>query len=82
MSKLKVFDETVEVTIIRDGKKQSVRFCDLEEGDHVVSNGYDFIVGDDAHHSGDATYDGWLVYDTKGTDYYPEDFGARLVQAE
>lgn len=79
MSKLKVFDETVKVKIIRDDEEQTVRFCDLEDGDHVISEGFNFIV-DDAHQCEDSHYDGWICYDTEGNDYYPEDFGASIIR--
>lgn len=81
MSKCKVFDQNVKIKIIRDNKEASVRFCDLQEGDHVIDNGFDFIV-DDCHQSEDAHYDGWVLYDTDGNSYFPEDFGAELIRAE
>lgn len=81
MSKCMVFSESVEIEIIRNDQKMIVKFCELEEGDHVVGKGFDFIV-DDCHQCEDPHYDGWICYDTKGNDYYPEDFGAKLIRAE
>lgn len=81
MSKCKVFDEHVEVRIIRKGKEKSVPFCDLKEGDQVVSHGFDFVV-DDCHQCEDSHYDGWVLYDTDGNSYFPEDFDAKLIRTE
>ena len=48
-------------------------FTEIEAGDTVFVNGKPIVVGDDAHYSGDASYDGWLLYDTNGEGWFPED---------
>jgi len=78
MSKMKVYDETVNVNVVRSGVPQSVMFCEIKKDDVLV----DFpcaIVDEDSHFSGDASYEGWLFFDTTGCVYFPEDFGASLV---
>lgn len=78
MSKMRVYDEEVLVSVIRGNVKMSVMFSEIEDGDELA----DFpgtVVDGDAHFSGDESYDGWLFYDTVGNDYYPEDFGAEIV---
>lgn len=77
MSKMSVYDEKVDVLIVRDGEEQVVPFFDLRDGDFIPE--MNCVIQGEAHFSGDESYDGWLVYDTKGNDYYPEDFGAELV---
>jgi len=74
--KMKVFDDTVLVSIVRDGANQEVMFNEILEGD-VLKDGT--VVGTDSHFSGDESYDGYLFYDTEGNDYYPEDFGGELI---
>lgn len=73
-----VYDETVPVKIIRCGTEMEVEFCALKANDIVcLPNGHEFCVGDDAHISGDSTYEGWVVYDMSGNSYFPEDFETR-----
>lgn len=80
MSKCKVYDENISVNILRNGQHQTVPFRELVEGDVVFGGVLDgIVVGIEAHISGDASYDGWLLYDENGVDFYPEDFGAKLV---
>lgn len=80
MGKCKVYDENVSVNILREGTHQTVPFRSLIEGDVVFGGELDgIVVGIEAHVSGDACYDGWLLYDENGVDFYPEDFGAKLV---
>lgn len=78
MSKMRVYDDSVEINVIRNGEQVEVMFSEVEDGDVLV----DYpgrVVDGDAHFSGDESYDGWLFYDTDGNAYYPEDFGAALV---
>lgn len=80
---MKVYDENVEVSVIRNGKQMEVPFYDIKEGDHVYNGDtFCFIAGEDAHFSGDSSYEGYLVHDNSpngGEGYFPEDFGAELV---
>lgn len=73
---MKTYDENVQIEVIRDGQTLHVPFCEIKKGDKVFRNEPYFTCGEDAHKSGDASYEGWLVYDENGGDYYPEDFGA------
>lgn len=75
MAMLAKYDENVYVDIMRKGIAMTVYFYELLAGDVIsVSSHAGIVVGEDAHRSGDASYDGWLFYSAKGTDYYPEDF--------
>ena len=78
MSKMKVYDERVEINVIRNSKHETVMFSEVEDGDVLVAYPGKIVDGY-AHFSDDESYDGWLFYDTDGNDYYPEDFGAELV---
>lgn len=77
MRKFKVYDETHPVQVVKDGVTVQVPFCELKEGDQVADC-YTFVCGSDAHLSGDSDYDGYLVFSTTGTGYFPEDFGAKI----
>ena len=46
----------------------------LEDGDTFTVNGVTHIADGDSHYSGDATYDGYIVYDTDGNSWFEEDF--------
>jgi len=59
------------VDIMRDGKRRFVPFYDIKSGDFIAYLGV--FAGDDAHQSGDASYDGWLFYDSNGLSVFPED---------
>lgn len=50
-----------------------ILFQDLKVGDTFFQNGKPITVGENAHMSGDVSYDGYLVYDWKGNSYFPED---------
>lgn len=50
-----------------------VPFGTLEEGDVFFVDGEEYVVGDDAHYSCDASYDGYLLYDENGEAWFPED---------
>lgn len=50
-----------------------ILFRDLKTGDTFFQNGKPIMVGEDAHLCGDASYDGYLVYDRNGNSYFPED---------
>lgn len=78
-----VYDEQVEIAILRDSEEEEVPFCDLIKGDIIIDplpNGERITVGEDAHFSGDSSYEGYLFYDVDGCDWYPEDFGAELLE--
>lgn len=80
MSKCKVYDENVSVNVLRKGERKTVPFCELISGDVVFGSELDgIVVGVEAHVSGDACYEGWLLYDENGVDFYPEDFGAKRI---
>lgn len=75
--KVKRNENNVVVEIQRDDSDgfEQVSFNEVRDGDKVrLPNGRIITVEDDAHPSGDATYDGWLFYDTNGESYFPEDF--------
>lgn len=77
MLKFDTYDENVSVNVLRNGEQKTIPFCDLVAGDVIYGGELDgIVVGIDAHYSGDASYDGWLLYDENGVDFYPEDFGA------
>lgn len=64
------------ISIIRNGERLSVKFEELRDGDIVHSHGYQFTCVGDAHESGDASYEGYLVY-SETDSYFPEDFGGQ-----
>lgn len=75
---MKVYDETVPVKIERAGKTMVVPFSELQDGDKTIDPKYPQITCDgDAHRSGDADYDGFIVYGMNCSGYFPEDFGAK-----
>lgn len=76
---MNVYDENIRIAIEREKESITVPFFDLKAGDHAqTSAGLMIVCGSDAHVSGDADYDGWIVYDESGDGYFPEDFGAPL----
>lgn len=79
MSKMKVFDEKVLVDVLRGGEELQVMFCEVQDGD-VLRDCGGAVVDGDSHISADASYDGWLFFDTAGNDYFPEDFGSELKE--
>lgn len=60
---------------IRKGESEAkdIPFCDLKAGDTVFCQGIPIVIEEDAHYSGDATYDGYLAYGTDGESLFPED---------
>lgn len=81
MLKFDTYDENVLVNILRNGKEQTVPFCELVTGDIVWGGELNGVtVGIDAHYSDDNDYDGWLLFDQNGVDYYPEDFGGKRTR--
>ncbi len=46
---------------------------DLNDGDKFFVNGEEHTAVD-AHYSGDASYDGYIIVDEEGEEYYSEDF--------
>ena len=70
-----VVDGGHRVNVIRDGNQMKIPFSELKANDVAcLPNGVNICIGEDAHISGDATYEGWLVYDDHGNSYFPEDF--------
>lgn len=57
-------------------------FRNLKAGDTFFQNGKPITVGEDAHLCGDASYDGYLVYDRNGNSYFPEDADPFEIQPE
>ena len=75
-AKKSVYDlEADIVSCIRKGdtKVQEVTFESLRAGDTIFVKGCARIVEEDAHYSGDASYDGYLLYDTEGESWFPRD---------
>ena len=67
------------VSCIRKGAAAitEVDFESIKAGDTVFTrDGFALVVGEDAHRSGDASYDGWLLYDADGDAQFPEDLVA------
>ena len=66
----------ITVTVIRDRTEMEIQFSEIKQGDKIPTrNSYNPIhVGVDSHKCGDASYDGFLFYDTNGNSYFPEDF--------
>lgn len=66
---------TTYVSCIRKGGNtiSDVPFDCLRAGDKVFSGGDPVVVGQEAHYSGDASYDGSLFYDEEGNSWFPED---------
>ena len=80
MAMCNVYDENVAVDVLRNGKRMTVPFSALVSGDVIFGGELDgIVVGTDAHISGDACYEGWLLYDENDVDFYPEDFGAKRI---
>lgn len=63
------------VKVIRKGTTEETEcvFKDLKEGDTFFCKGNPFTVGVDCHKSGDASWDGYLLYDTEDRDWEPEE---------
>lgn len=62
------------VKIIRVGKAtpEEVDFENIHDGDTFFVNGIPHVADGDAHYSGDASYDGYLVYSMDGESWFPE----------
>ncbi len=61
-----------KIGVMRDGHFAMVSFADIRAGDYVIA--IDAVVKEGAHLSGDASYDGYLFYDTDDNGWFPEDF--------
>ena len=59
-----------------EGRVEEICFENLREGDIFFVDGIPYTVGVDAHYSGDASYDGYLLYDTSENGWFPEDLDA------
>lgn len=46
----------------------------LKAGDRFVINGKRYTASTDAHISGDASYDGYIIYDEDGESWFDSDF--------
>lgn len=55
-------------------------FETLKAGDTVFRNGISIDVAEDAHHSGDAAYDGYLIYDKEQNGWFPEDLDRGAIE--
>lgn len=64
-----------KVTVIRNGSNriEEIPFELLCKGDRFFVRGELHTVGEDAHYSGDASYQGYLLFDTDGEAWFPED---------
>lgn len=72
-----MYNENTIVGVQRNGRFEEVKFCELKKGDKVLNHntkGYtEDIIVDYAHHSEDASYDGWVMWDQWGNSWFPED---------
>ena len=50
-----------------------VPFNSIKKGDWFTAGGYLRQCGEKPHLSGDATFDGYLLFDTEGNVWFPED---------
>ena len=71
-----------KISAIRKGAQiiEEVVFESLHEGDTVFVGGGTCVVGEDAHYSDDASYDGYLFYDVDGNGWFPEDLESEVEQ--
>ena len=46
----------------------------LKDGDKFVIHNVEYTAQGDSHLSGDASYDGYIVYDTDGEGWFESDF--------
>lgn len=60
-------------SVIRKGEARirEVSFDTLVAGDIFFCHGQAITAGEDAHYSRDASYDGYLLYDTEGDSWFP-----------
>lgn len=67
-----------KVNMIRSGESEVIQdtFSSIREGDAFFLNGQQHIAAEDAHYSEDASYDGFLVYDTEGEGFFPNELDA------
>ena len=49
----------------------------LRKGDTFYVNGEEHVAACDTHYSGDASYDGYIVYDESGESYFSDEFPER-----
>lgn len=69
---------TVQQTLVKvipagASQAEGMKFQDIRKGDTFFTDGEPHIAACDAHRSGDASYDGYLVYDKEDESYFPED---------
>lgn len=70
-------DEMSYVRSNRDGESGYCHFYELKKGDTFFRGGVPHVVDIDAHFSVDSSYDGYLLYDEDGNDWYPEDLDGK-----
>ena len=74
------------VSVIQNGSNKicEVLFESIDIGDIFFSNGVWHRCGVEAHYSGDASYDGYLLYDDIDEGWFPEelDDGVELSDEE
>ena len=46
----------------------------IKDGDTFVIQGKEYVADGDSHYSGDASYDGYIVFDADGNSWFEEDF--------
>lgn len=71
-----------KISVIRKDSQiiEEVAFESLCAGDTVFAGGGICVVGEDAHYSGDASYDGYLFYDVDGEGWFPEDLESNVKE--
>lgn len=69
-----------KISVIRKDSQiiEEAAFESLRAGDTVFIGGGICIVGEDAHYSGDSSYDGYLFYDVDGEGWFPEDLKSNV----
>ena len=67
--------EYINISCVKKGDTRisKTTFEELEAGDIFFSHGIPYTVGVEAHYSGDASYDGYLLYDENDREWFPED---------
>lgn len=75
---LNVYDESVLVSIHRNGQPLKIAFSKLLPGDLVVDIHTPNFIILSCGISADPDYKGWICYADNGESYFPEDFGAPI----
>lgn len=61
------------VRVLHSSNYCGVPFEDIRKEDTFFVGGNPYMAREDAHRSGDASYDGYLIYDTDGNSWFPGD---------